>query len=389
MTAVLFDVTQYASWPATSGIQRVLLQLATRWSHRRLEAKYGVLDGDSFAVGQLSTLSDVMMQRFSSSETSALEPRSQLLAQAESKISWARLRRHFDAYFLPEPSLDPGSVSVAQWAVRSARSPTAYFLHFDALPLTHPHCFPRETDGFAFTRYCRSMVGANTIAFISNHARGVFETRVARTSVTLGIVARPGADGLPTHRRNLPRTPLVFAAVGTIEPRKRYDHVLDAFEDLWARGRDYNLVIAGKRGWRTSSTVARIEALAGNGRVQWHETATDAQVAATLASSTALIAVPEAEGFGIPALEALAAGCPAIVSADLPSLEGISDAGQIRLSSVEPRALADAIDAFADSGRNAAARTALQEIRLPTWEQFVNDIETWMEDTMPTRKARS
>ena len=388
MTSILFDVSQYAAWPATSGIQRVLLQLATRWTHRRLEAMYGVLDGDSYAVGPLSTLGDVMSRRFSAPETSALEPRRQLLARAESMRPRAHLRRHFDLYFLPEPSLDPVSVSVAQSAVRS-RSPSAYFLHYDALPLTHPHCFPRETNGFAFTRYCRSMVGAETIAFISNHARSVFETRVARAPVARGIVARPGADGLPMRQQDRTTTPLVFAAVGTIEPRKRYDLILDAFEDLWARGRDFKLVVAGHRGWRTSSTVARIETLAGEGRVQWHETATDAQIAATIASATALIAVPEAEGFGIPALEALAAGCPAIVSADLPSLEGISDAGQIRLSSVEPRSLADAIDAFADSGRNAAAREALEEIRLPTWEQFVNDIESWIEDTMPTRKGQA
>nr|WP_306824191.1 glycosyltransferase [Acidithiobacillus ferrooxidans] len=46
--------------------------------------------------------------------------------------------------------------------------------------------------------------------------------------------------------------------VGTIEPRKRHAQVLAAFEQLWAQGKDVNLVIVGKQGWMVESLVERL-----------------------------------------------------------------------------------------------------------------------------------
>ena len=38
--------------------------------------------------------------------------------------------------------------------------------------------------------------------------------------------------------------------VGTIEPRKGYQQVLDAFDRLWGQRQDVNLIIVGAEGWR-------------------------------------------------------------------------------------------------------------------------------------------
>lgn len=44
-----------------------------------------------------------------------------------------------------------------------------------------------------------------------------------------------------------------FLMVGTLEPRKGHQQVLDAFELLWDSGIDVNLVVVGKVGWMSEN----------------------------------------------------------------------------------------------------------------------------------------
>ena len=45
--------------------------------------------------------------------------------------------------------------------------------------------------------------------------------------------------------------PAYFLSVGTPEPRKAYPVAIEAFELLWAAGRDIRYVIVGRPGWNT------------------------------------------------------------------------------------------------------------------------------------------
>ena len=172
--------------------------------------------------------------------------------------------------------------------------------------------------------------------------------------------------------------------LGTVEPRKRQRLVLDAFERLWEAGRDYELVLIGSRGPEWPDLFARISALERVGRLRWFESASDRLVAEMISASTAVIFVPEAEGYGLPAVEALALGCPVVVSADVPSLEGISDAGQIRLNPVDVDSLTVAIDKAADPATNENLRHELRQLSLPTWAESVSALENWIDHTLKT-----
>jgi glycosyltransferase involved in cell wall biosynthesis len=46
--------------------------------------------------------------------------------------------------------------------------------------------------------------------------------------------------------------------VGTVEPRKGYAQTIDAFELLWSKGEEVNLVIVGKAGWHVEELVERL-----------------------------------------------------------------------------------------------------------------------------------
>jgi glycosyltransferase involved in cell wall biosynthesis len=119
-------------------------------------------------------------------------------------------------------------------------------------------------------------------------------------------------------------------AVGTVEPRKNYPRLLAAYRRLRSRpgslpiviGRRAGvpqLVIAGRAGWAYGDTLHRIQAEPGV-RYLGH---VDEPTLAALYESASVLAFPSLyEGFGLPLLEAMAHGVPAVIgnSGALPEL---------------------------------------------------------------------
>lgn len=104
-------------------------------------------------------------------------------------------------------------------------------------------------------------------------------------------------------------------ALSTVEPRKRYDTILRAFEELWRRGDDLSLVIIGKQGWSIEVLANELRGHVEYGRrLHWLESASDGDVKALLASSCCLIQASALEGFGLPVVEAGSMGVPLFLS---------------------------------------------------------------------------
>jgi glycosyltransferase involved in cell wall biosynthesis len=133
------------------------------------------------------------------------------------------------------------------------------------------------------------------------------------------------AEGLPTPALAGPLPegvePGFILAVGTVEPRKNYLRLLAAYRRLRGRhgslpfiinGRPGvpDLVIAGRAGWAYGDTLQRIAAEPGV-RYLGH---VDEPTLAALYESASVLAFPSLyEGFGLPLLEAMAHGVPAVV----------------------------------------------------------------------------
>ena len=115
--------------------------------------------------------------------------------------------------------------------------------------------------------------------------------------------------------------PGFILAVGTIEPRKNYPRLLAAYRALRGRTAAPPLVIAGRRGWAYGDTLEQIRAEPGV-RYLGH---VDEPTLAALYESAGTLAFPSLyEGFGLPLLEAMSHGLPAVVGATgaLPELAG-------------------------------------------------------------------
>lgn len=178
----------------------------------------------------------------------------------------------------------------------------------------------------------------------------------ARTRVLHPGVDRP--DAPPPRWDALPERFVLF--VGAREPRKGLDVLLDAFARARADGLDAELVVAGG---------GRVDA---DGRPGVHVLGRidDERLAACLTQALALVMPSWLEGFGLPPLEALWHGTPAIVS-DLPVFaETLGADGAVRFPPGDAGTLADALLRVAedDALRQrlvAAGRAAAAPL---TWE---------------------
>jgi len=143
---------------------------------------------------------------------------------------------------------------------------------------------------------------------------GVDADRIA--VVRLGCTALPAPD--PTA---VPDGPYLLA-VGTIDARKGIDTLVEAFGRADVDG--VRLVIAGPEGYQAAQVDAAVAEAGIADRVLLPGRVSDAALAGLYAGATAYCLPSRAEGFGLPVLEAMAAGSPVIAS-DLPVLREIAE----------------------------------------------------------------
>ncbi|MEO5924243.1 MAG: glycosyltransferase family 1 protein [Bryobacteraceae bacterium] len=130
-------------------------------------------------------------------------------------------------------------------------------------------------------------------------------------------ITREYFDATPT-----PRAKPYVLYVGTIEPRKNIDRLLDAWQQMRASLRDeFDLLIAGPEGWASAATMARVRAGSYLGYVP------EAEMPGLFAGATAFVYPSLYEGFGFPVAQAMAAGTPVVTSTTSCLPEVVGDAG--------------------------------------------------------------
>jgi len=116
-------------------------------------------------------------------------------------------------------------------------------------------------------------------------------------------------------------------AVGTVQPRKNYGRLMEALAGLTGPHADVKLVIVGGRGWLEGPIYAALTDLKLADRVVFTGFADDADLPA-LYSAAACSALPSLyEGFGIPVLESMACGTPALTANNSSLIEIAGEAG--------------------------------------------------------------
>ena len=157
---------------------------------------------------------------------------------------------------------------------------------------------------------------------------GVPENRVA--------VAYPGVD--PRFRPDGERADLggpYVLSVATLEPRKNLPALVAAFSLLRRRQPELTLALAGLSGWEDRPLAAEGVRLLGY--------VPDDELARLYRGAAAFAYPSRFEGFGIPVVEALACGTPAVASSH-PSLDEACGDAALRTDPDDPEAFAGALD---------------------------------------------
>lgn len=114
--------------------------------------------------------------------------------------------------------------------------------------------------------------------------------------------------------------------VGDASPRKNVGLAVDAWEDVVARDPEAVLVLVGPQGWGVDDRGARFDRLVADGSVLPLQQVDDG-VLRWCYENTRLVGCPSlAEGFGLPAVEALHFGAPLATSEDPALVEASGDA---------------------------------------------------------------
>jgi alpha-1,3-rhamnosyl/mannosyltransferase len=165
------------------------------------------------------------------------------------------------------------------------------------------------------------------------------------------------------ERYGLARPFVLF--VGTIEPRKNIDTLLDAWCALAPSLRgQFDLVVAGPTGWARPETIARLREVRYLGYVS------EPNLAPLTAAATVFVYPSLYEGFGFPVAQAMAAGVP-VVTSDVSSLPEVTGGAALL---VDPRSIAELREALArlllspDLREKLAARGRARAQEL-TWER--------------------
>jgi glycosyltransferase involved in cell wall biosynthesis len=205
----------------------------------------------------------------------------------------------------------------------------------------------------AITRGATVQTGSE---FIAEEIRAEFAVEAARVvSIPWGLGAVTGGDAASGAR--LAGGPRYVLALGRVEPRKNLPGLVRAFAAVAANDPDVRLVIAGPDGWGQAGFDAALAAAPSRDRIvrKGYVSAKDRRD--LLAGATVFAYPSRYEGFGLPPLEAMAAGV-AVVAGRAGSLPEVLGDGAQLVDPLDDDELAAALQMLLDDAETRAALVA-------------------------------
>jgi glycosyltransferase involved in cell wall biosynthesis len=204
------------------------------------------------------------------------------------------------------------------------------------------------------------------------------------------VIYEAAANSIP-YEPPPPKMPAGYLLfVGTLEPRKNLPRLLRAYARLVTGGSVPPLVLVGGKGWGDSSLMPLIEELQLQDKVVVRGYVSDAELQSLYMGARCLLMPSLYEGFGLPLVEAMRAGVPAISSSTSALPEVVGDAGLL----VNPYSEPDIADAMLrmikdDGLHRQLAEKALQRSKLFSWQRAARETLDLFKQTLANHKPQA
>lgn len=335
---LMVDVSELAIRDARSGIQRVVRNVL----RELLRA------GDGREVCPVYVDQDGVYRHAQRVRARLLDDDGAGADIEEEVVEW----RRNDVFLGLDMSVDVVTKYSGTFAALRDHGVRMYFIVYDLIPMLRPE-FVNQAILSVFQRWYQTIAEvADGIVCISRAVAEElrewlsFEGIVRHRPLSIGhfhLGADLDGDAPAAREASAPGGTRRVLAVGTVEPRKGYAQMLDAFDTLWNEGHDVSLTIVGQQGWHVEELAQRINGHREAGaRLRWAKGVSDAELEALYRESDFLLFASEAEGFGLPLIEAAQRGLP-VLARDLPVFREVAGAHAGYFSGWSGTELADAI----------------------------------------------
>ena len=281
----------------------------------------------------------------------------------KSTVAGLQLRK-YDLYF--EPNFIPLGIRAKNMVT------TVYDFSFHLYPEWHPK---ERVEYFLknfFSRIQKTDFIVTTSKYVAREAREILKIEEARIkTIYLGCNAVFNMDEDDKIKMNLPENYLLF--VGSLEPRKNLVSLLNAFALLpnYLK-KEFKLLLVGFKGWENVEIFRLLNKMKGH--VEYLGYLGDEELAHLYRKATCFVYPSLYEGFGLPPLEAMACGCPVVVS-NVASLPEVCGQAAYYIDPLQVESIAEGIcRVVADEAlRQSLIRKGLERAKLFSWEKTAEE----------------
>ncbi|MEK7540259.1 MAG: glycosyltransferase family 1 protein, partial [Patescibacteria group bacterium] len=209
------------------------------------------------------------------------------------------------------------------------KRPSVVTVH-DLAIYKHPEWFPEGQDFSKKILVPSSMQRARKIIAVSHSTKqdvkkifGVPDAKVAVVYEGFAKEKRLTKQETQQVTNRYKLAPNYVFSIGVIEPRKNLPGLIKAFDAIvnsnWKKWKDWQLVIAGSKGWKYDATMCAIKDAKCGSCIRYIGYVSHEEKVA-LMSGAKVFAFPSLwEGFGLPVLEAMGMGVP-VISSDVSAI---------------------------------------------------------------------
>jgi len=259
----------------------------------------------------------------------------------------------------------------------------------DLIAFTHPQ-FVSDSSIIRFPHYMKAVYDYADVIFTntnstlnaikklqndSGYIRKIqYQIAIPGSDVTITNKGKNGSMNDNTIINKIISNGKYILAVSTIEVRKNYTVILDAF-DFKLRDLGYQLVFVGKEGWKVDELMERVNNHSENGKMFYHlKNASDYDLECLYKNAKFLVFASFTEGFGLATVEALKQYIPTILS-DVPVMREVGGEFCDYFDPNSPSELINIIEKYEDDDNlYKTKKEQLLSFKPHTWDECMDNI---------------